>query len=355
MAKFLVATIPVVGHVTPMLPIVEGLLNQGHEVWWYTGKLFEVRIQTTGARFVAMERGLDYSVSDNVPSTWSEQRDSLKGLAQLKFDLKHFFIEAAIGHTQDLLKILERFLADVIVADSFCVAAAWASELTGIPWAQLGISVLTLPGRDTAPFGLGLKPDASWLGWLRNQALNSLLQNVVFRDIRTWTNRARAQFALGPAQTGVFDLLSPYLYLAGTVPSFEYPRSDLPTQVHFIGPLLPKAVQDFTPPSWWEAITLDKPVIHVTQGTVATNPKDLIIPTLKALAQEEVLVIATTGSQPVEILKEFSLPNNARVEQFIPHHYLLPHVDVLITNGGYNGVQMGLAHGIPLIVGPVRR
>jgi UDP:flavonoid glycosyltransferase YjiC (YdhE family) len=27
----------------------------------------------------------------------------------------------------------------------------------------------------------------------------------------------------------------------------------------------------------------------------------------------------------------------------------LPHVDVMITNGGFNGVQMALANGVPLI------
>jgi UDP:flavonoid glycosyltransferase YjiC (YdhE family) len=28
----------------------------------------------------------------------------------------------------------------------------------------------------------------------------------------------------------------------------------------------------------------------------------------------------------------------------------MPHVDVMITNGGYGGVQHALAHGVPLIV-----
>jgi UDP:flavonoid glycosyltransferase YjiC (YdhE family) len=39
-----------------------------------------------------------------------------------------------------------------------------------------------------------------------------------------------------------------------------------------------------------------------------------------------------------------------RVEPFLPHYYLLPHVDVMVTNGGYGGVQMALANGVPLVV-----
>ena len=37
-----------------------------------------------------------------------------------------------------------------------------------------------------------------------------------------------------------------------------------------------------------------KPVIHVTQGTVATEVDDLIAPTLQALADEDVLVVAAS-------------------------------------------------------------
>jgi UDP:flavonoid glycosyltransferase YjiC (YdhE family) len=44
------------------------------------------------------------------------------------------------------------------------------------------------------------------------------------------------------------------------------------------------------------------------------------------------------------------LPGNARVEPFIPYDRLLPKVDVMVTNGGYGGVQYALSHGMPLVV-----
>ena len=39
-----------------------------------------------------------------------------------------------------------------------------------------------------------------------------------------------------------------------------------------------------------------------------------------------------------------------RLERFIPHDLLLPHVDVMVTNGGYSGVRQALANGVPLMV-----
>ena len=333
-----------------MIPIADALVKQGHNVWWYTGKLFEKAISESGAKFVPMQEGLDYSIAENVPTELSSQRSKLKGLAQLKFDIEFFFIKAAIGNTKDLLNILEKFSADVILADSFFIAASWVNEKTGIPWAQLGISVLSLPSKDTAPFGLGLKPNASPLGRLRNRTLNGLFKNVVFRSLYSCVNEARAELSLSPTNTLLFDVFSPHLYLAGTVPSFEYPRSDLPNQVHFIGPLLPKLMPEFTLPEWWEELKQRKPIIHVSQGTVATDPNNLIIPTIKALANEPVLVIATLGKEKTtEEWEELTLLDNVRVESFIPYHLLFPHIDIVVSNGGYNGVQMALAHGIPLV------
>lgn len=61
-------------------------------------------------------------------------------------------------------------------------------------------------------------------------------------------------------------------------------------------------------------------------------------------------VIATTGAKPPEALGLATLPPNVRVERFIPYEVLLPHVDVMVTNGGYGGTTQALAHGVPLVL-----
>ena len=35
---------------------------------------------------------------------------------------------------------------------------------------------------------------------------------------------------------------------------------------------------------------------------------------------------------------------------FLPYEDLLPRTDVVVTNGGFGGVQQALAHGVPLVV-----
>jgi len=212
------------------------------------------------------------------------------------------------------------------------------------------MSALPFSSRDTAPFGLGLQPDNSPLGRVRIGALNWLSKNVLMKDVTVHLDRARESVGLPAKGQDFFSAaLSPFLYLQGTTPSFEYPRRDLPSQVHFIGTFLPPAPADFTPPSWLTDLDRGQPVVHVTQGTVATEASDLLLPTIQALADEDVLLVATTGGQPVETITLNPIPANVRIESFLPHAHLLPHVDVMVTNGGFNGVQIALANGVPII------
>jgi MGT family glycosyltransferase len=233
-----------------------------------------------------------------------------------------------------------------LLADPAVAAGKIVGERHGLPWAILNISVLGLPSRDVAPFGLALPPDSSVLGRLRNGALYWLARNVVFRDVNQHFAALGRQYGWKPYP---FEpTASPYLYLQPTIPSFEYPRSDLPPSVHYIGPILPDPLQTFTPPAWWlEVVEARRPVVLVTQGTIATNPEELLLPTLRALAGDDVLVIGTTGGKSPDALGP--LPGNARVAAFIPFAAVMAHVSVMVTNGGYGGVTIAMANGVPVV------
>jgi UDP:flavonoid glycosyltransferase YjiC (YdhE family) len=68
------------------------------------------------------------------------------------------------------------------------------------------------------------------------------------------------------------------------------------------------------------------------------------------LAGEDVLVVVSTGNRPIEQLKLGKLPQNARIAPFLSYPDLLPKTSVMVSNGGYGGVQMALSYGVPLVV-----
>ena len=60
------------------------------------------------------------------------------------------------------------------------------------------------------------------------------------------------------------------------------------------------------------------------------------------------LVVATAGGRPIDAIPG-PLPSNARVSSYLPFEWLLPKVDVLVTNGGYGSVSQAMSFGIPLV------
>ena len=135
-----------------------------------------------------------------------------------------------------------------------------------------------------------------------------------------------------------------------TVPSFEYPHSDLPAGVRFVGVVRPRPPDGFVPPPWWGELDGARPVVHVTQGTADNRElSQLVEPTITALADSDVTVVVSTGGRDVGALG-VPVPANAFVADCLPHDLLLPKVDVLVTDGDYATVQLALAAGVPVVV-----
>jgi len=349
MSHILFCSNPFSGHVRPGLPIAAELVARGHEVSWYTGSRFARLVESAGARHVPLDRAPDFDEAD-LGGAFPE-RDRLRaGIPQLKFDVRHVFLDPMVGHVADLRALLAERPVDLIVAESTFGAAVILAEQTGIPVVAYGITPLTSSSRDTAPSGLGLPPMAGPLGRLRDRCLTALVERVLFGAEQRRFQEVRAE--LGVPRTRAFFMSAADdvpLYLHGTVPEFEYPRSDLAANVRFIGALVPPAPAGAARPAWWSELSGDRPVVLVTQGTVKVDPAMLLEPAIEALADEDVLVVATTGGvDPAPILARHRA-GNVRLERFIPFPDLLPHVDAVVTNGGYGGTQQALMHGVPVV------
>ncbi|MFC6011573.1 glycosyltransferase [Nocardia lasii] len=344
--RVLICSTPIAGHVNPAIPIARELVARGHEVHWYTGARHQRAVERAGAVYEPIRDATD--PLGRTPDELYPQRVGLTGLAGVKFDIKHLFLDEIPGQLSDVRRILTHYPADLVLADPGFMAAAILRELDGPPFATYGVSILTMASRDVPPIGSGKLPGSA-AARLVNRLMLPLVPRLLFGDVHRHYQTVRAAVGLPRTSAPVFDLCtSPDLYLQGSTASFEFPRSDLPPQVHFVGPLLPDLAPTEQLPAWWDEIDRTKPVVLVNQGTVATDLSDLIEPAMAALADEDVTVIATGGSASSTLRQP--IPPNARVEEFVPFGKLLPLVDVMVTNGGYGGVQFALANGVPLVV-----
>jgi UDP:flavonoid glycosyltransferase YjiC (YdhE family) len=357
--RFLLCTTPALGHTVPLLAVSRELVEQGHEVAFYTTPHYEERVVATGAEFLPIEAAFD--AHDLMVVNPEREASSKRGVGGLKDDLRRIFVGPVPGQARDVGTILKAYAADCIVVDSMFLGAlplGLRPRAERPALACVGVMPYSQPSRDTAPFGIGMQPGRGALSRLRNRSLNWLTVHGVLADIERFTRARLAEAGAPGVKTSLLDLQPSLVdaYFQATVAGFEYPRSDLAPTVRFVGPILaPPSTSSSSPPSfplpeWWSELSQDRPVVHVTQGTLDNADLGrLLLLAVAALARDDVLVVATTGGPDPGPLRA-GLPENVRLERFIPHGVLLPHVDAMVTNGGYGGVQQALAHGVPLVV-----
>ena len=352
MPDILITACPPVGHISPLLNVARGLVAHGHRVTVLTSARHAEKIRAVGAQPRALPYGADYD--DTRLDAELPGRAHTSGIARINFDVEHVFVRPMPHQFSAVQELLATNSFDVVITDAFflgVIPLLLDPALDRPPILAYSTTPLFLSSRDTAPGGPGILPMPGPVGRLRNRLLGILSRTVLLRPAHRSADRMLR--AMGLPDLPVFVLECATLadrVIVPTIPEFEYPRSDLPAHVRFVGAVSPRPSDDFIAPAWWRELHRNRPVVHVTQGTVDNaDLTRLIEPTIRALADEDVTVVVTTGGRPVSQIRT-PLPANTFAAEFLPHDVLLPLVDVLVTNGGYGAVQRALADGVPLVV-----
>ncbi|MGB9226045.1 glycosyltransferase [Mycobacterium sp.] len=347
MTSVVIASIPAHGHVMPMLSIARDLVERGDDVRFVTGARYADHVAATGASHIPLPPAADFDDRDFLAKF--PDRAKLKGVKAAAYDLEHVFVRPATAQYETLVAAHAARRADIILSEPVFLGSAILAgheRAARLPVVMCGVVPLPITSVDVAPFGMGLAP-ARWGNRRRNAALAALNRRILLKVNRIADN-LYSEVHGKPMPRSLVD----WGYHADaivqfTVSAFEYPRSDAPAHLHFAGPLSATGAQAELP-DWWHELDGSRPVVHVTQGTVAnTDYRQVIAPTLQALANENVLAVVSTGGRPLDTLP--TLPENARAAIYLPYDELLPRTDVYVTNGGYGGVQYALRYGVPIV------
>nr|WP_053738957.1 hypothetical protein [Nocardia sp. NRRL S-836] len=250
----------------------------------------------------------------------------------LTWDVSHVFGDAI----PDQHALIQQLLAEdpdaVVVAELMFLGGLPSLHGTGVRprrWIGVSISPLYHPSDDTTPFGPA--PAAPGTDQVEaNRAVNAGLAAALSGAGEYLERVVNGLGATGVTMPDYFAAMytEPDEVLQLTVPEFEFPRSDLPENLlRFVGPLPPVAPEGWTEPAWWSELDGDRPVVMVTQGTLANDDlSELAEPTLAAFEDKDVLVVAALG-RPAAALTG-PVPANAVIEEFVPFDRLLPRADV---------------------------
>ncbi|WP_420813383.1 glycosyltransferase, partial [Nocardioides albidus] len=94
MASILIGSVPIHGHVTPLLGVARHFAARGDRVRFLTGARFADPVSATGAEHLPLPADADFD--DRVPpdETYPE-RAALKGRRAVAFDIEHIFVRPA--------------------------------------------------------------------------------------------------------------------------------------------------------------------------------------------------------------------------------------------------------------------
>lgn len=358
MAKIIVAAPPIPGELRPLLAIGRALAARGHEITVLTGTALRDTVRKAGLDFAPLAGDADYDTA----GLGSGPEGS--GPGHIDYDWNHGFARPMPEEHRALQRLLEADPEQYLIANVLFLGA-WPARL-GAPgrrpkrWIAVSVVGFAYPSVDTTYFG----PVPVFPG--QDQRAANIAANARFVASMHPNEEVLYRLLTELGATREFPTLVegtvelPDATALLSVPGYEFHRSDLPGNVHFVGAVPIRETEfggpgGWEPPSWWAELDGSRPVVVVTQGTLANfDFSQLVEPALTGLAELDVTVVAAlgvvAGSGRDSPVLTVAVPDNAHVEAYIPFSELLPRADLLVTNGGANGIHQALAAGVPVIV-----
>ena len=331
MSRFLFVMPPLAGHVNPTIAVGQELDRRGHRTAWTGhGRLVAQLLPPDARLFPAGGTTPWYDEPEEEARAQHARWLNLRGLAGIKFFWEETMIPLARTMLRGVEDAVDAFRPDVLVVDQQALAGAAVARRRGLPWATSATTSAEL----IRPYALLPKVEA----WVRE------LLEAFQRD-----------YGIDAATARRGDLrFSDQLVLAFTTPelmgSFDAPGSPV-----FVGPALGSRPHDVDFPWGW----LDpgppgarRRRVLVSLGTLNGEAGGQFYPVaLEAFAARadslQVILAAPPGTVD-------AVPDNVVVRGFVPQLELLPHLDAVLSHGGHNTVCEALAHGLPLVVAPIR-
>ena len=221
----------------------------------------------------------------------------------------------------DLAAQIKDLGPDLLLVDVNAYGARTVAETSGLPWATLLPSVVPVPGEGIPPYGVGLKPARGPLGAVRDRVGWKVVERMFGKAMLPGLNALRVDHGLPPLRSPLTIFEPPYQIIATTAEPLEYPRTDLPANVHLVG-AQPWDVPSERPGVPRRAPWRFYPWVLVTCSTEYQGDDELARAAVEALAAEPVRVLVTMA----DAFDSARIPTaaNVRVERFVPHGHVVP-------------------------------
>jgi zeaxanthin glucosyltransferase len=333
---------PITGHINPLAALGRALMGRGHRVTFFHIADAESKIRSEGMDFSAIggDRLLAGSLERSV-----ETLASLSGVKSLKYaiECERRISELILQGAPDAVRIAA---VDALLVDQNEPAGATVAEHLELPF----VSVCTSLPLNREP----LIPPA-FTGWAWQNSNWARLRNKVgyaisdhfIRPIQQTINQYRKRWRL-PLLRIPDDSFSRSAQLAQMPQEFDFPREQLPSGFHYLGPWFDRCSSEIHFP--FEKLD-GRPLIYGSLGTLQSNDSryfTLIAKACAGLGAQLVLSLGHAGDRNVP-----SFPGDPLVVNYAPQTELLSRAALTITHAGMNTTQQSLFFGVPMVAIPL--
>ena len=293
--RFLFVVPPLAGHVNPTVAVGRELMRRGHQVAWAGPAEAVGPLLGRGATLFPAE---DQALTDRLTAA-REDWLTLCGPTAPRFLWEEFIVPLGHAMLPGVETAISRFRPDAIITDQQALAGGVAARRHDLPWATSATTPVPEATPHHPPMDLGF---------------------------------------------------SDHLVLVFSTETLIGSTEEFPDHFAFVGPALNRpalnrpARGDFP----WEQLADDRPKLLVRLETVA-DPAGARFLDAAAEAVADLDVQAIFVSAPLT-----RHPRNVLVRDRVPQLALLPHLSAVVSDGGHDTVCETLAHGLPLVVAPIR-
>ncbi len=353
--KILFANVPGDGHFNPLTGLAKHLQSVGCDVRWYASGNYTKQLAALSIYHYPFTKAKDIP-SEKIDEVFPERKYIKNQVKKLNFDMINYFILRATEYLEDIKDIYQQWPADILVADCIFSAIPFVKSHLKIPVVSIGVLPLIQTSKDLGPSGLGLVPSYHFFGKIKQAVLKKVADKLLFKKPNHLFFSLLDKFNIPHTESNAFDSMinSATLFLQSGTPGMEYYRSDLGSNIRYLGPVLPYADKNKSAVKWWdERLALYKKVVLVTQGTVEKDAEKLLVPALEAFKESGTLLIVTTGGSGTAGLRQRYPYSNIIIEDFISFNNVMPHVQAFVTNGGFGAVLQAVQYGLPMVTAGV--
>lgn len=352
--KILFATVSGDRHINPLTGLAKYLQDAGCDVRWYASKHYTPKFQQLSIYHYPLQRAKDFNCC-NINDVFPERARITGTFDKITYDQINVLALPATRYFEDIQDIRVTFPFDVMIVDNMFTAAPIVREKLKVPVVAIGVVPLPASSKDLPPYGMGIAPSTGPAARIKQALLRFMSNQILLKKASRVYEEIFESFGMRYKVLNILDSIVRYtdLVLQIGTPGLEYQRSDMGSNIRFIGAMRPYAGTE--PAKTWfdERLKQYKKAVLITQSITEKDISKLIIPALQAFHNTDVLTIVATGGRGTESLQKRYAGNNVIIEDYIPFDDVMPHVDAFITDGCYGSVLQSLQHQLPIIAAGV--